>query len=50
MAYYMLVRAGIEEKRFERIEGHADRHLKVLDDPEAAQNRRIEILLRRPML
>jgi chemotaxis protein MotB len=48
MAYYMLVRAGIEEKRFERIEGHADRHLKVLHDPEAAQNRRIEILLRRP--
>jgi chemotaxis protein MotB len=48
MAYYMLVRAGVEEKRFERIEGHADRHLKVAGDPEAAQNRRIEILLRRP--
>jgi chemotaxis protein MotB len=48
MAYYMLVRAGIEEQRFERIEGHADRHLKVAGDPEAAQNRRIEILLRRP--
>jgi chemotaxis protein MotB len=47
MAYYMLVRGGIDEKRFERIEGHADRHLKILDDPEAAQNRRIEILLRK---
>ena len=47
MAYYMLVRGGIEEKRFERIEGHADRNLKVAGEPEAAQNRRIEILLRR---
>jgi len=47
MAYYMLVRAGIPEKRFERIEGHADRDLKVPNDPEAAQNRRIEILMRK---
>jgi chemotaxis protein MotB len=47
MAYHMLVRGGIDEKRFERIEGHADRKLKVRDDPEAARNRRIEILLRR---
>jgi chemotaxis protein MotB len=48
MAYYMLVRGGVEEKRFERIEGYADRSLRVSSDPEAAQNRRIEILLRRP--
>ena len=47
MAYYMLVRGGIEEKRFERIEGHADRALRVANDPDAAQNRRIEILLRK---
>ena len=47
MAYYMLMRGGIDEKRFERIEGHADRNLKIAGDPEAAQNRRIEILLRR---
>ena len=47
MAYYMLVRGGIDEKRFERVEGHADRNLSVADDPEAAQNRRIEILLRK---
>lgn len=48
MAYYMLVRGGVEEKRFLRVEGYADRALKVPSDPEAAQNRRIEILLRRP--
>lgn len=45
MAYYMLVRGGIDEKRVERIEGYADRELKVPGDPEAAENRRIEILL-----
>jgi chemotaxis protein MotB len=48
MAYHMLVRGGVAEPRFERVEGHADRSLKVGDDPGAAQNRRIEILLRRP--
>jgi chemotaxis protein MotB len=45
MAYYMLVRGGIEERRFIRVEGHADRSLRIPSDPEAAQNRRIEILL-----
>jgi chemotaxis protein MotB len=48
MAYYMLVRGGVDEKRFERVEGYADRNLRVSGDPDAAQNRRIEILLRRP--
>jgi chemotaxis protein MotB len=48
MAYYMLVRGGVDEKRFDRIEGHADRSLRVPNDADAAQNRRIEILLRRP--
>lgn len=47
MAYFMLVRGGVDEQRFERIEGHADRSLKVAGHPEAAQNRRIEILLRK---
>lgn len=47
MAYLMLTRGGVEEKRFERIEGYADRSLRVAHDPEAAQNRRIEILLRK---
>jgi len=49
MAYVMLMRGGAEEKRFERIEGYADRNLRVAQDPEAAQNRRIEILLRRQL-
>lgn len=48
MAYYMLLRGGIAEQRFERIEGHADRDLRIKSAPEAAQNRRIEILLRKP--
>ncbi|HXF55716.1 MAG TPA: MotB family protein [Hyphomicrobiaceae bacterium] len=48
MAYHMLVRGGVSEQRFERVEGYADRSLKVPDDPGAASNRRIEILLRRP--
>ena len=46
MAYYMLVRGGLDEKRVEAIEGYADRKLKQPADPEAAPNRRIEILLR----
>jgi chemotaxis protein MotB len=44
-AYAMLVRAGVDERRFTRIEGYADRKLKVPGDSEAAANRRIEILL-----
>jgi len=46
-AYGMLVRAGIDERRFERIEGYADRKLKLGVDPAAAANRRIEIVLRK---
>jgi len=46
MAYYMLVRGGFDEARISRVEGYADRMLKLPDDPEAAENRRIEILLR----
>ncbi|SJZ81954.1 flagellar motor protein MotB [Consotaella salsifontis] len=45
MAYYMLVRGGLDENRVKSIEGFADRNLKVPDNPEAAANRRIEILL-----
>jgi chemotaxis protein MotB len=48
MAYYMLVRGGLPEKRVERIEGYADRRLKMANNPMAAENRRIEILLRAP--
>ena len=48
MAYYMLVRGGLPEKRVERIEGYADRRLKTPNNPMAAENRRIEILLSAP--
>jgi len=47
MALYMLVRGGLPESRIERVEGYSDRHLKIADKPEAAENRRIEILLRK---
>jgi chemotaxis protein MotB len=46
MAYYMLVRGGLDEHRVAGIEGYADRQLKVPSDPDAAENRRIEIFLR----
>jgi chemotaxis protein MotB len=46
MAYYMLTRAGVPEGRFSRVEGHADRALRDASHPLAAENRRIEILLR----
>ena len=46
MAYYMLARGGLDEKRVVAIEGYADRSLFKPDDPLAAENRRIEILLR----
>ncbi|MGL4396783.1 MAG: MotB family protein [Hyphomicrobium sp.] len=46
MARYMLINGGIDQSRFSRIEGYADTSLLVATDPLAAQNRRIEILLR----
>lgn len=45
MAYYMLVRGGLDARRVERIEGYADRRPKVPSDPSSAPNRRIELLL-----
>jgi chemotaxis protein MotB len=45
MALYMLVRGGLDEKRIVRVEGHADREPKVPTNPNADQNRRVEILL-----
>lgn len=44
-AYYMLARSGLDEKRMTEVAGFADRKLKNTDDPLAAENRRIEILL-----
>ena len=46
MAYYMLTRGGLPEKRFERVEGYAYHHLRDSSHPLAAENRRIEILVR----
>jgi chemotaxis protein MotB len=45
MALYMLVRGGLDESRIVRVEGHADRDPKIPSDPNANQNRRVEILL-----
>jgi chemotaxis protein MotB len=44
-AYYMLVRAGLDERRVTEVSGFADRKLKDEADPLAATNRRIEIFL-----
>jgi chemotaxis protein MotB len=46
MASYMLIRGKLDERRIERIEGYADRSLRNAADPLAAENRRIEILVR----
>ena len=48
MAYHMLVRGGLDAQRIERIEGYADRRPKDPNDRSAAQNRRIELLIRAP--
>ena len=47
LAKYMLTRGGLDESRIRRIEGLADRDPKVPEDPQAPENRRIEILLGR---
>lgn len=46
VAREMLVSGGLNGKRVRKIEGFADRQLKKPDDPYAAENRRIEILLK----
>ena len=46
MAYYALLRGGLDQSRVIAIEGHADRALKDAADPYAAENRRIEILVK----
>jgi chemotaxis protein MotB len=46
IAYYMLIRGGLPETRFERVEGYADHRLRDASHPLAAENRRIEILVR----
>lgn len=44
-AYYMLVHGGLAEDRIKQVSGFADRRLQVSNDPFAAANRRIEILI-----
>ncbi len=46
MAYYALLRGGLDQSRVIAIEGHADRALRNADEPYAAENRRIEILVK----
>ena len=46
MAYFMLLRAKVEDNRFLAVEGYADRNLRNKTDPLAAENRRIEILIK----
>ncbi len=46
MAYYMLLRAKVDDTRFLAVEGYADRNLRNKTDPLAAENRRIEILIK----
>ncbi len=48
MAYYTLLRGGLDQSRVTAIEGRADRALKNPADPYAAENRRIEILVKTP--
>lgn len=43
--YSMLIRARVEDSRFDRIEARADRSPKDPSDPAGAVNRRIDILL-----
>jgi chemotaxis protein MotB len=43
----MLVRGGVDERRITEVAGFADRKPKDRNDPLAAVNRRIEILLER---
>lgn len=44
-ARYMLIRGGIGERRIRRVEGVADLEPKNPDDPQAPENRRIEIFI-----
>lgn len=44
-AYYMLARAGLDERRVTQVTGYADRVLREAGDPNADVNRRIELLL-----
>ncbi len=46
MAYYMMLRGGVGDRRVIAVEGRADRDLKDAINQNAAKNRRIEILVK----
>lgn len=46
MAYYMILRGGIDQQRITAIEGRADRDPKLPSDTLAPANRRIDILIK----
>lgn len=46
-ARYMLMRGGLDEDRIRRVEGVADREPRNKQNPQAPENRRIEIFLSR---
>jgi chemotaxis protein MotB len=46
MAYFMLLRSKVDGARFLAVEGYADRSLKNKANPLAAENRRIDILIK----
>lgn len=45
LARYMLIRSGLSDSRIKRIEGVADREPRNAGDPQAPENRRIEIFI-----
>jgi chemotaxis protein MotB len=45
LVQYMLIRGGVDEGRIRRVEGLADREPLLPGDPQAPENRRVEILL-----
>ncbi|MEI8177502.1 flagellar motor protein MotB [Aestuariivirga sp.] len=45
LARYMLIRGGLEKNRIRRVEGVADLEPKNAKDPQAPENRRIEIFI-----
>lgn len=47
-ARYILIHGGLEESRIRRVEGVADREPLNSNDPQAAENRRIDILVETP--
>ena len=43
VTYHILRRTGLTENRFLKVEGYADMNLRVVNDPNSPENRRIQI-------